>query len=113
MLNIPSYAGGTNFWGGTKEDDVSTFTVHYTFTLNPVWYSILLEVASDHKKRGVFLSEISQTRASRLHLSLPQSFSLLYCDVDYEKILVQHDTESLEVHRGEGWLEIYLCLFKA
>uniref|UniRef100_A0A8C7D479 SAM domain-containing protein n=1 Tax=Oncorhynchus kisutch TaxID=8019 RepID=A0A8C7D479_ONCKI len=25
VLNIPSYAGGTNFWGGTKEDD--TFTV--------------------------------------------------------------------------------------
>ncbi|XP_062873210.1 diacylglycerol kinase delta-like isoform X2 [Trichomycterus rosablanca] len=24
VLNIPSYAGGTNFWGGTKEDD--TFT---------------------------------------------------------------------------------------
>lgn len=24
VLNIPSYAGGTNFWGGTKEDDVST-----------------------------------------------------------------------------------------
>ncbi|KAL7984001.1 hypothetical protein Chor_004541 [Crotalus horridus] len=21
VLNIPSYAGGTNFWGGTKEDD--------------------------------------------------------------------------------------------
>lgn len=24
VLNIPSYAGGTNFWGGTKEDDVRT-----------------------------------------------------------------------------------------
>lgn len=24
VLNIPSYAGGTNFWGGTKEDDVSS-----------------------------------------------------------------------------------------
>lgn len=24
VLNIPSYAGGTNFWGGTKEDDVCT-----------------------------------------------------------------------------------------
>ncbi|XP_044072823.1 diacylglycerol kinase eta isoform X17 [Siniperca chuatsi] len=22
VLNIPSYAGGTNFWGGTKEDDI-------------------------------------------------------------------------------------------
>lgn len=30
VLNIPSYAGGTNFWGGTKEDDVSTFTVKTT-----------------------------------------------------------------------------------
>uniref|UniRef100_A0A8C8HTG2 Diacylglycerol kinase n=1 Tax=Oncorhynchus tshawytscha TaxID=74940 RepID=A0A8C8HTG2_ONCTS len=26
VLNIPSYAGGTNFWGGTKEDDV-TYTI--------------------------------------------------------------------------------------
>lgn len=26
VLNIPSYAGGTNFWGGTKEDDVSMLT---------------------------------------------------------------------------------------
>uniref|UniRef100_A0A8C8HUF5 Diacylglycerol kinase n=1 Tax=Oncorhynchus tshawytscha TaxID=74940 RepID=A0A8C8HUF5_ONCTS len=25
VLNIPSYAGGTNFWGGTKEDDVMEF----------------------------------------------------------------------------------------
>lgn len=25
VLNIPSYAGGTNFWGGTKEDDVRKF----------------------------------------------------------------------------------------
>uniref|UniRef100_G3NM37 Diacylglycerol kinase n=1 Tax=Gasterosteus aculeatus TaxID=69293 RepID=G3NM37_GASAC len=24
VLNIPSYAGGTNFWGGTKEDDMFT-----------------------------------------------------------------------------------------
>ncbi|MEQ2193281.1 hypothetical protein XENOCAPTIV_009219 [Xenoophorus captivus] len=24
VLNIPSYAGGINFWGGTKEDNVST-----------------------------------------------------------------------------------------
>ncbi|XP_078419707.1 diacylglycerol kinase delta isoform X6 [Cetorhinus maximus] len=24
VLNIPSYAGGTNFWGGTKEDDIFT-----------------------------------------------------------------------------------------
>lgn len=24
VLNIPSYGGGTNFWGGTKEDEVST-----------------------------------------------------------------------------------------
>lgn len=27
VLNIPSYAGGTNFWGGTKEDDVRTAAV--------------------------------------------------------------------------------------
>lgn len=27
VLNIPSYAGGINFWGGTKEDNVSASTV--------------------------------------------------------------------------------------
>lgn len=27
VLNIPSYAGGTNFWGGTKEDDVRTHPI--------------------------------------------------------------------------------------
>lgn len=26
VLNIPSYAGGINFWGGTKEDNVSAST---------------------------------------------------------------------------------------
>lgn len=28
VLNIPSYGGGTNFWGGTKEDEVNTKHVH-------------------------------------------------------------------------------------
>lgn len=27
VLNIPSYAGGTNFWGGTKEDDFSSLDI--------------------------------------------------------------------------------------
>ncbi|KAB0396542.1 hypothetical protein E2I00_006750, partial [Balaenoptera physalus] len=27
VLNIPSYAGGTNFWGGTKEDDMAVSRV--------------------------------------------------------------------------------------
>lgn len=27
ILNIPSYAGGINFWGGTKEDNVSASTM--------------------------------------------------------------------------------------
>lgn len=27
VLNIPSYAGGINFWGGTKEDNVSASTM--------------------------------------------------------------------------------------
>uniref|UniRef100_A0A3Q1F3F1 Diacylglycerol kinase accessory domain-containing protein n=1 Tax=Acanthochromis polyacanthus TaxID=80966 RepID=A0A3Q1F3F1_9TELE len=26
VLNIPSYAGGINFWGGTKEDNVRIFS---------------------------------------------------------------------------------------
>ncbi len=26
VLNIPSYAGGINFWGGTKEDNVSSIS---------------------------------------------------------------------------------------
>lgn len=29
VLNIPSFAGGTNFWGGTKEDDVSSFSIFF------------------------------------------------------------------------------------
>lgn len=28
VLNIPSYGGGTNFWGGTKEDEVSGEECH-------------------------------------------------------------------------------------
>jgi len=28
VLNIPSYAGGINFWGGTKEDNVSAVYSH-------------------------------------------------------------------------------------
>ena len=34
VLNIPSYAGGTNFWGGTKEDDVS---IYHMFNLKSLY----------------------------------------------------------------------------
>lgn len=42
VLNIPSYAGGTNFWGGTKEDDVRTEPVSLLPSCLSVWLS------SDH-----------------------------------------------------------------
>lgn len=40
VLNIPSYAGGTNFWGGTKEDDVST--EHVCLSLGALSLSVCL-----------------------------------------------------------------------
>uniref|UniRef100_A0A8D0EBM1 Diacylglycerol kinase n=1 Tax=Salvator merianae TaxID=96440 RepID=A0A8D0EBM1_SALMN len=39
VLNIPSYAGGTNFWGGTKEDDVSSMVL---FLFKNVFDSVVL-----------------------------------------------------------------------
>lgn len=55
VLNIPSYAGGTNFWGGTKEDDVSTFTacLPEDVSLLPLGSKFLQYVATNlHKKDG-------------------------------------------------------------
>lgn len=34
VLNIPSYAGGINFWGGTKEDNVSVVSALCIHTQN-------------------------------------------------------------------------------
>ncbi|MEE6526749.1 hypothetical protein FKM82_027565, partial [Ascaphus truei] len=47
VLNIPSYAGGTNFWGGTKEDDVSSAGAGY----------VALPVCGSHSRRGVAASD--------------------------------------------------------
>lgn len=45
VLNIPSYAGGINFWGGTKEDNVSS-------SIKPNFTSELITLLS----RGQFSS---------------------------------------------------------
>lgn len=43
VLNIPSYAGGTNFWGGNKENDVSfVCELGYRIVVIPVFHCIIL-----------------------------------------------------------------------
>ncbi len=119
VLNIPSYAGGTNFWGGTKEDDVSTFTVDIhtkLFWIHPLWAT---QVAF-REEEGCFPSSASVRswpdswfKGPSLYLSVSYAFSRIFSVVKYWKtawILVWHDPDSREV-QGEGWLERYLCLY--
>lgn len=63
VLNIPSYAGGTNFWGGTKEDDVSSVDQRKSGTVL-FYFLVLCHLGSDHTFPHSFLAvrpEIYQT----------------------------------------------------
>ncbi|XP_048169746.1 diacylglycerol kinase delta isoform X2 [Corvus hawaiiensis] len=84
VLNIPSYAGGTNFWGGTKEDD--TFTA-------PSFDDKILEVVAVFGSMQMAVSRVINLQHHRIaqafestlkswedkqkcELSRPSSFSL-------------------------------------
>lgn len=51
VLNIPSYAGGTNFWGGTKEDDVRTGVLG---GMDPRWVWVIPQVSTTSGPDGAF-----------------------------------------------------------
>lgn len=84
VLNIPSFMGGTNFWGGTKEDDCF---------LAPSFDDRILEVVA------VFGSV--QMAASRLinlqHHRIAQCQSVIINIIGDEEVPIQVD--------GEAWLQ--------
>ncbi|XP_047450553.1 diacylglycerol kinase delta-like isoform X2 [Mugil cephalus] len=84
VLNIPSYAGGTNFWGGTKEDD--TFTA-------PSFDDKILEVVA------VFGSmQMAVSRVIRLqHHRIAQCRTVKITILGDEGVPVQVD--------GEAWVQ--------
>uniref|UniRef100_A0A8C5G628 Diacylglycerol kinase n=1 Tax=Gouania willdenowi TaxID=441366 RepID=A0A8C5G628_GOUWI len=84
VLNIPSYAGGTNFWGGTKEDD--TFTA-------PSFDDKILEVVA------VFGSiQMAVSRVIRLqHHRIAQCRTVKITVLGDEGVPVQVD--------GEAWVQ--------
>ncbi|XP_034721549.1 diacylglycerol kinase delta-like [Etheostoma cragini] len=84
VLNIPSYAGGTNFWGGTKEDD--TFTA-------PSFDDKVLEVVAVFGSMQMAVSRVINLQ----HHRIAQCRTVKITILGDEGVPVQVD--------GEAWLQ--------
>ncbi|XP_029111736.1 diacylglycerol kinase delta isoform X1 [Scleropages formosus] len=84
VLNIPSYAGGTNFWGGTKEDD--TFTA-------PSFDDKILEVVAVFGSMQMAVSRVINLQ----HHRIAQCRTVKITILGDEGVPVQVD--------GEAWVQ--------
>ncbi|XP_035477737.2 diacylglycerol kinase delta isoform X1 [Scophthalmus maximus] len=84
VLNIPSYAGGTNFWGGTKEDD--TFTA-------PSFDDKILEVVAVFGSMQMAVSRVINLQ----HHRIAQCRTVKITVLGDEGVPVQVD--------GEAWVQ--------
>lgn len=84
VLNIPSYAGGTNFWGGTKEDD--TFAA-------PSFDDKILEVVAVFGSMQMAVSRVIKLQHHRIAQCRTVKISIL----GEEGVPVQVD--------GEAWVQ--------
>nr|XP_004610937.1 unnamed protein product [Sorex araneus] len=84
VLNIPSYAGGTNFWGGTKEDD--TFAA-------PSFDDKILEVVAVFGSMQMAVSRVIRLQHHRIAQCRTVKISIL----GDEGVPVQVD--------GEAWIQ--------
>ncbi|XP_063093143.1 diacylglycerol kinase delta isoform X2 [Cavia porcellus] len=84
VLNIPSYAGGTNFWGGTKEDD--TFAA-------PSFDDKILEVVAVFGSMQMAVSRVIKLQHHRIAQCRTVKISIL----GEEGVPVQVD--------GEAWIQ--------
>nr|XP_020827767.1 diacylglycerol kinase delta isoform X3 [Phascolarctos cinereus] len=84
VLNIPSYAGGTNFWGGTKEDD--TFTA-------PSFDDKVLEVVAVFGSMQMAVSRVINLQ----HHRIAQCRTVKIAILGDEGVPVQVD--------GEAWIQ--------
>ncbi|XP_077613854.1 diacylglycerol kinase delta isoform X2 [Crocuta crocuta] len=84
VLNIPSYAGGTNFWGGTKEDD--TFAA-------PSFDDKILEVVAVFGSMQMAVSRVIKLQHHRIAQCRTVKISIL----GDEGVPVQVD--------GEAWVQ--------
>ncbi|XP_072557397.1 diacylglycerol kinase delta isoform X3 [Paramormyrops kingsleyae] len=84
VLNIPSYAGGTNFWGGTKEDD--------TFT-SPSFDDKILEVVAVFGSMQMAVSRVINLQ----HHRIAQCRTVKITILGDEGVPVQVD--------GEAWIQ--------
>ncbi|XP_058556759.1 diacylglycerol kinase delta isoform X2 [Neofelis nebulosa] len=84
VLNIPSYAGGTNFWGGTKEDD--TFAA-------PSFDDKILEVVAVFGSMQMAVSRVIRLQHHRIAQCRTVKISIL----GDEGVPVQVD--------GEAWVQ--------
>ncbi|XP_044526551.1 diacylglycerol kinase eta [Gracilinanus agilis] len=84
VLNIPSYAGGTNFWGGTKEDDIFTA---------PSFDDKILEVVAVFGSMQMAMSRVIKLQ----HHRIAQCRSVKITILGDEGVPVQVD--------GEAWIQ--------
>ncbi|XP_078472782.1 diacylglycerol kinase delta-like isoform X2 [Lampetra planeri] len=84
VLNIPSYAGGTNFWGGTKEDE--TFTA-------PSFDDKILEVVAVFSSMQMAVSRVLNLQ----HHRIAQCRTVKITILGEEGMPVQVD--------GEAWIQ--------